>query len=162
MKRFAFLIVPVLLLIATTVSAQPLEVQSYCNLAIPQHVRVFDWSTWKTSNVEDRNVFYQPFTWDASDSIWRGYGSANPFDQPSDAFKHFSVTLLQDNGAEQWIYILDSAQTPDIDYIYVFDNVHPFADTNGNYFGYHPCRAFAADATLVDSWLQQVYQPSST
>lgn len=157
MKKLGVLLVSLVLLAAGTVQGRGTDVQAYCNLLVPQETRVFDWSTWQTAVVQDPNVSAQPFNWDASRSIWRGYQSAQPFDQPSDAFKHWSVTMTDANGSEQWIHLFDSSQTPDTFYIYVFDNVEPFADSNGNYYGIHPCRAFAADATSVSNWLQQVY-----
>ena len=156
-KKFGVLLLSLMLMVAGVVQGRGTDVQAYCDLLPPKETRVFDWSTWQTAYVEDANVSAQPFTWDASRSIWQGYQSAQPFNQPSDAFKHWSVTMTDANGSEQWIYLLDSAQTPDTFYIYVFDNVEPFADRNGNHYGIHPCVAFAADANSVHNWLQQIY-----
>ncbi len=157
MKKLGVFLVSLVLLAAGVVQGQGNEVRSFCDLLLPQETRVFDWSTWQTAYVQDPSVSAEPFSWDASRSIWRGYQSAQPFDQPNDAFKHWSVTMTDANGSEQWIHLFDSDQTPDIFYIYVFDNVQPFADNNGNHYGIHPCRAFAADANSVSNWLQQVY-----
>lgn len=156
-KKFGVLLLSLVLMATGVAQGQGIEVRSYCDLLPPQQTRVFDWSTWQTAYVQDSNVATQPFNWDASQSIWRGYQSAEPFAQPSDAFKHWSVTMTGTDGTEQWIYLLDSAQTPDTFYIYVFDNVEPFADTNGNHYGIHPCRAFSADANSVHNWLQEIY-----
>jgi hypothetical protein len=158
MNKLAVLMLPLLLMAASVVSGQSNDVQAYCDMVTPHQVRVFDWSTWQTAYVNDPSLSVAPFQWDASQTIWRGYDSAKPFDQPSDTFKHWSVTLILPDGTEQWIYLLDSAQTPSTSYIYVFDNVEPFADAQGNHYGFHPCRAFAADTNLVSSWLDQVYQ----
>lgn len=156
MKKLVFLILPSLLLTAIGVSGQPLEVQSVCSLAIPEKARVFDWSSWRTTYIDDQNILFEPFRWDASQSIWRGYDADQPFDQPRDAYKHWTVTLIQPDGSEQWIYILDSRQTPDSDYIYVFDVVQPTMG-NENHYGFHPCRAFSINASIIDDWLSRVY-----
>lgn len=157
MKKLGVLVFSILMMTASMAHGQGNEVRSYCDLLPPQQTRVFDWSTWQTAVVHDTNVSVEPFQWDASRTIWRGYQSAQPFEQPSDAFKHWSVTMTDADGTEQWIHLFDSAQTPDTFYVYVFDNVEPFADNQGNYYGIHPCRAFAMDAGSVTNWLQQVY-----
>jgi hypothetical protein len=156
-KMLGVLLLSLMLTTASVIDGQGNDVRTFCNLRAPQQTRVFDWSTWQTAYVQDPNVSVEPFQWDASRTLWRGYQSAQPFDQPSDAFKHWSVTLIGADGSEQWIYLFDSVQTPDTFYVYVFDNVQPFADNQGNHYGIHPCRAFAADANSVDNWLNQVY-----
>jgi hypothetical protein len=160
MKKLAFIILPSLLLTVIGVSGQPLEVQSVCNLAVPEKVRVFNWSSWRTTYIQDQNLFFEPFRWDASQSIWRGYEAEQPFEQPRDAYKHWTVTLIQPDGNEQWIHILDSRRTPDTDYVYVFDIVDPTRDPGGQHYGYHPCSAFAINAAVVDDWLHRVYHPA--
>jgi hypothetical protein len=160
MKKLALLMLPTLLLTTIGVSSQPLEVQSVCNLVAPEKVRVFDWSSWRSTYIRDQNVFLEPFRWDASHNIWRGYEAEQPFDQPRDAYKRWSVTLIQPDGTEQWIYILDSRSTPDTDYVYVFDDVQPDRSITGDHFGYHPCLAFAVNATITDDWLHRVYDLS--
>jgi hypothetical protein len=160
MKKIAVLMLSLVLVAASAVQGQSNNVQAYCNMVTPDQVRVFDWSTWQTTYVNDPNLAVAPFQWDASQTIWRGYDSATPFDQPSDTFKHWSVTLIQADGSEQWIYLLDSPQTPNVNYVYVFDNVQAFADNQGDHYGIHPCRAFATDTNLVSSWLDMANQSS--
>ncbi len=158
MKKLVLLLTVLgLALSAVGVSAQPLEVQSVCSMAIPDKVRVFDWSNWNTSYIQDQNLYFEPFRWDASNSLWRGYDAAKEFAQPDDIFKHWSVTLTQPNGAEQWIYIFDSHQTPDTDYVYVFQTTTEFGDAQGNHYGFHPCTAFATSASMINDWIHQVY-----
>ena len=160
MKKFGCLII--LLLVSTFVgNAEPLQVRSVCDMAVPQTVRVFNWETWDTSFITDQSLLFEPFHWDVSRNIWQGYKSAQPFNQPADANRHWSVTLIQENGTQQWIYILDSLTTPDTDYVYVFQTVIPHLDRHGEHYGIHACRAFAAAEPMVTDWLRRVYHVTS-
>jgi hypothetical protein len=156
-KKIPLMVAIALLIGLLVVLGKAENVKSFCDLETPQRARVFDWSTWQTSVIQDRKLFFEPFDWDASDTIWQGYHSDRPFDQPTDVHKRWSITLIQASGAEQWIYILNSPSTPNTNYVYVFQTVKPFADSRGEHFGYHPCRAFAAAAPLVRDWINRVY-----
>ncbi|MCC6801884.1 MAG: hypothetical protein IT319_03280, partial [Anaerolineae bacterium] len=124
---------------------------SFCDqFGIPVSIRIFDWNDWSTVDLPNPLVAQMPISWDASGDLWRGYGVAKPFDQPDDTRDRWRLTLFTAEGVERWIYVAQSDSTPDTLYAYAYQNINPFADANGNHYGYHPCRAFALPATQMD------------
>jgi len=152
-KKFILLLVPSLLATTLFAHGQALDAQSICNLVSPESAHVFDWTTWRATKITDGNLMMEPLHWDASRDVWRGYDAAKPFDQPDDAHKRWSISLTD----QQALYILQSKTTPDTDYVYVFVTTKPSAGSNGDHYGAHPCLAFAADAALVNDWIQRAY-----
>ena len=157
MKKLVLFVVPPLLLTTILAHGQSSDVESLCNLSTPQSARVFDWADWKTAKIADSNLVLEPLHWDASRTIFRGYQAAKPFDEPDDASKRWTISFGQNENA-QAMYILQSRTTPDIDYVYVFLTATPSTDTNGDHYGLHPCRAFAADAAPINDWIQRAYK----
>ena len=147
-----------LLLTPLLARGQSLDVESLCNLATPQSIRVFDWANWRIAKIADTPLVLEPLHWDASRTIFRGYEAAKPFDEPDDASKRWTVSFGQSEISPQEMYILQSRTTPDTDYVYVFVTATPSTDSNGAHYGLHPCRAFATDAALVNDWIQRAYK----
>lgn len=138
---------------------------SYCdNFPLPVSVRIFDWNDWSTVELTNPLVAQIPVGWDARADLWRGYGSAKPFDQPDDARDRWRLTFFSADGTERWIQIAQSASTPAILYAYAFQIITPYADQNGNHFGYHPCRAFALASSEMDVLISsaRAYQSSGS
>lgn len=132
---------------------------NYCGeFGSPVSLRLFDWTTGSTVSLSDESIARVPLSWDASKTIWRGYRSARPFDQPDDAREHWKVNLFLPDGSERWIDILISPTTPDVYYVYSFERTDPFADANGEHYGFHPCRAFSIAAAEVQSYLTTIEQ----
>ncbi|RDJ93370.1 hypothetical protein B4Q13_22385, partial [Lacticaseibacillus rhamnosus] len=123
-------------------------------------VRVFDWTNWSATTITDQNLFFEPFHWDASSTIYYQNGSDQGFNQPDDIYQRWRVSLIQSSGAVQWIFILQIRSTPDTDYVYVFETTEPSTDEHGQHFGDHPCRAFAANAGMVNDWIHRAYHPN--
>ncbi|MEO8396599.1 MAG: hypothetical protein ABI700_26635 [Chloroflexota bacterium] len=159
MKKLVLLIVPPLLMTTLLARGQQPDAEKICNLATPESMSVFDWTTWKTVKISDDNLLLEPLNWDASRDIWRGYAAAKPFDQPDDASKRWTLSLVLPNHDEQAITILQSKTTPDTDYVYVFATLIPATSSKGTHYGLHPCLAFAADAVVVNDWIQRAYTP---
>ncbi|PJF25086.1 MAG: hypothetical protein CUN53_14560, partial [Phototrophicales bacterium] len=115
----------------------------------PTSMSLFDWETSHTTSLSAEWIARLPLTWDASASIWRGYAAAKPFDEPDDLRILWRISLIDAGGATQFIDIGRSQASPQL-YVYAYDNVVPFADRNGRYFGLHPCRAFSMQPTAFD------------
>ena len=159
MKKLVLLVVPPLLVATLLARGQTLDPESLCSLATPRSMNVFDWTTWRNAKISDGNLLLEPLHWDASRDIWRGYAAAKPFEQPDDANKRWTISLHQPNHNQQAIYILQSKATPGTDYVYVFATLTPTTGAKGTHYGLHPCLAFAANAIVVNNWIQRAYRP---
>ncbi len=132
---------------------------NYCtSFGSPVTVNIFDWTTGNTVSVSDAAIAQIPLGWDASNSIWEGYQSAHPFNQPADAQQRWKFSLFLQDESERWIEVYQSAQTPDLYYAYSFQKTVPYTDRHGQHFGYHPCRAFTVSAAEVQNFLDVVGQ----
>lgn len=124
---------------------------SYCDqFGVPQSISIFDWNDWSTVNLTNPLVAQFPTRWDAGGDLWRGYDAAKPFDVPDDARERWQLRFTNSDGAERWINVWQSALTVDTLYAYAFQVVTPYADGQGNHFGYHPCRAFTLPPTEMN------------
>lgn len=138
---------------------------SFCeDFGTPTSVQIFDWNDWSTVDLTNAMVAQLPLNWDASATFWQGYDSPKPFNQPDDARSRWQLTLLTEEGTERWIHIWQSAQTPNTLYVYAFTNTTAFADSRGEHYGYHPCRAFTASPAEVNLLLSsaRAYQSSGS
>lgn len=132
---------------------------NYCvDFGSPVSLRLFDWMTGATVSLSDEAIARVPLSWDASDTIWQGYKSARPFDQPDDAIQRWKINLFLPDGNERWIEIAVSPQTPEAYYVYTFQKTIPYANERGEHFGYHPCRAFAIASSEVQAFLTTIEQ----
>ncbi len=132
---------------------------NYCPaFGTPLSLRIYDWSSGTTTSLSDAEIAQIPLGWDASANLWQGYQSAHPFNQPDDARQRWNIDLYLPDGTDRWIIIYESPATPGRYYTYVFENTVAYADKNGNHFGNHPCRAFAAPASQVGSFLDAIRQ----
>ncbi len=129
--------------------APGLQLGAFCRFNDPESMSLFDWETSQTTRLSADWIARLPLTWDASASIWRGYAAAEPFDEPDDLRILWRLSLIDAAGATQFIDVGRSPSSPQL-YIYAYDNVVPFADRNGRYFGLHPCRAFSMQPTAFD------------
>jgi hypothetical protein len=138
---------------------------SYCaDFPLPVSLRIFDWNDWSTVDLTNPLVAQMPIRWDASADLWQGYSSAKPFNQPEDTRDRWKLVFHSADGTERWIQIAESASTPATLYVYAFQVITPYADQNGNHYGYHPCRAFALPSTEMDVLLSsaRAYQSSGS
>jgi hypothetical protein len=129
--------------------APGLQLGAFCRFNAPVSMRLFDWETGQTTSLSAEWIARLPLSWDASASIWRGYAAAKPFDEPDDLRILWRLNLIDAAGGTQFIDIGRSPSSPRL-YVYAYDNVVPFADRNGRYFGLHPCRAFSIQTTAFD------------
>jgi hypothetical protein len=138
---------------------------SFCeDFGVPVSLELFDWNDWSTVNLTNALVAQIPMRWDASKTFWRGYDSPKPFDQPDDARSRWQLTLQTEDGAERWIHVWQSVQTPDMLYVYAYQVITPFADVHGEHFGYHPCSAFTVPPADMNILLSsaRAYQSSGS
>lgn len=132
---------------------------NYCpGFGTPLTLSIFDWVTSSKANLSDAAVARIPLTWDASVSLWQGYESDHPFNQPDDAHQRWDLKLFLPDGSQRWIIIYESAQTPDTYYTYAYVTTEAFAAADGQHFGNHPCRAFATPSAQVMAFLAVVSQ----
>ena len=132
---------------------------NYCaSFGSPVSLRLFDWDSGITISLSDEAIARIPLGWNASSSIWQGYNSLRPFNQPDDAVERWKINLYLSDTTERWIEIAFSPQSPDVYYVYSFQNIVPFAQPNGDHFGYHPCRAFTITTAQMQSFLTTVEQ----
>lgn len=76
-------------------------------------------------------------------SIWVGYADGG-YALPGDTASWFKLYI---NGNRQvWAYA--SVETGNA-YLFVFDNLTPYADANGQHYGIHPCGMFAVERSAV-------------
>lgn len=131
----------------------------YCDkLGLPVSLRIFDWNTGNTISLNEPEIAQLPLSWDAQDDLWQGYESPRPFNQPADTQVRWKITLFLPDSTERWVEVWLSPSTPYVSYVYVFQNLTPFADRSGNHFGYHPCRAFAFPIEQFDAFMTNVAQ----
>lgn len=138
---------------------------SFCDkFGVPQAIRIFDWNDWSTVELTNPLVAQLPTRWDASGNLWRGYDAAKPFDVPDDARERWQLHFTNTAGEERWINVWQSATTAGLLYAYAFQVVTPYADAQGNHYGYHPCRAFTLLPTEMDILLSsaRAYQSSGS
>ncbi|NDJ60771.1 MAG: hypothetical protein GYB67_06575 [Chloroflexi bacterium] len=118
-------------------------IADYCrNFGSPSTIHIFDWTTGEQRNLTNPAIAQIPLAWDVSATFWRGYNAANPFDVPADTRERWRINLYLPTGEERWIEVAESAQTPQMVYVYVFERITPYADSRGQNFGFHPCRVF--------------------
>jgi hypothetical protein len=129
--------------------AAGIQLGAFCRFNNPVSMSVFDWETSQTTSLSAEWIARLPLEWDASASIWRGYAAAKPFDEPDDLRILWRLSLIDAAGATQFIDVGRSPSSPRL-YVYAYDNIVPFADRNGRYFGLHPCRAFSMQTTAFD------------
>lgn len=135
------------------------RLSNYCpGFGNPVSLRLFDWATGVTFSLSNESIANIPLAWDASASIWQGYSSARPFDQPDDAHARWKVSLFLSDGRQRRIDIVTSPETPDVYYIYGFQRIDPFAAANGDHYGIHPCRAFTLSAAEVETFLTTIQE----
>ncbi|MBK9751735.1 MAG: hypothetical protein IPO91_33900 [Chloroflexi bacterium] len=82
---------------------------------------------------------------DASDSFWVGYENGG-FDWPQDVQPVLQLTLMMADGAERWLDVWWSAETPEVYYALPFVTVEAYADAQGEHYGTHPCAAVRMSA----------------
>ena len=130
-------------------------VADVCDFERPETATILDRKANEIISIDsigDDDDILAPFDWSVDDDLWRGYNAAKPFDQPNDARVRYFVRFYNGDTV-RWIMILSSKTTPDTYYVYAFDNTTPFADSNDNHFGHHPCKVFRMSATEVDDWV---------
>lgn len=76
----------------------------------------------------------------ADESFWVGYENGG-FEWPPDVRPVLTLTLVGVDGDERWIDVFWSEKTPERYYALPFPISTPYADSNGEYFGTHPCAA---------------------
>ena len=81
------------------------------------------------------------YTLEGYGDVWVGYDNGG-WNVPVDIRPLGRLYLWNDDTdrAMIWIYIADSM--PGWTYWFVFDNMKPFADRNGNHYGIHPCGVY--------------------
>ncbi|MEO8395523.1 MAG: hypothetical protein ABI700_21190 [Chloroflexota bacterium] len=132
---------------------------NYCTgFGSPVAMRIYDWSTGSTISLSDTAIAQIPLSWDASNTIWQGYNSARPFNQPNDAQERWKINLYLTDGSERWIQVQASQQVQDVYYVYSFEKIIPFSGADGQHYGYHPCRAFTISAEAMQRFLNVVNQ----
>jgi hypothetical protein len=125
------------------------QLGAFCSFGDVTALSVYNWESGQTISLNGGWIAQLPLMWDASQSIWRGYDAAKPFDEPDDVMLTWRMLLRDGAGTERFIDIGRSAQTSAL-YAYAFDNASPYADRNGRYFGVHPCRAFILSPTYLE------------
>ncbi|NDJ59614.1 MAG: hypothetical protein GYB67_00735 [Chloroflexi bacterium] len=140
-----------------SVAASGAALANYCvDFGQPITLHLVDWATAETFRLTNSEIAQMPLRWDASNSIWRGYSAAKPFDQPDDAHSRWKLDLFLADGRERWIEIVASAETPQTVYVYAFQNLTPYADRNGEHFGFHPCRVFAIATDQIHALIDAI------
>lgn len=135
------------------------RLSNYCpGFGNPVSLRLFDWTTGATFSLSNESIASIPLAWDARESIWQGYNSAHPFDQPDDARERWKISLFLSDGRQRRIDLIASPQTPGVYYVYGFQRIDPFADASGAYYGLHPCRAFTLAVDEVETFLTTIQQ----
>jgi len=87
---------------------------------------------------------------DASDSFWVGYENGG-FDWPQDVQPVLQLTLMMADGAERWLDVWWSEQTPEVYYALPFVTVEAYADAQGEHYGTHPCAAIRMSAAEFET-----------
>jgi hypothetical protein len=82
--------------------------------------------------------------------VWVGYDNGG-FDVSGDAYRLWTIQAYAGNNPIMvWINYSRSANEF---YWFPFANIVPYADTNGDHYGPHPCGAFRVSYEDVISWL---------
>jgi hypothetical protein len=76
----------------------------------------------------------------ATRSFWVGYENGG-FAWAHDVAPLLTLTFEMTDGSERWFDVFWSEQTPDAYYALPFANPTPYADSNGEHYGTHPCAA---------------------
>jgi len=99
----------------------------------------YDTATWTVYEL-DAAAIRAVLQLDASRSFWVGY-AAGGFAWPADVRPALTLTLTMADGGERWVDVYWSEQTPDAYYALPSANPTPYADSNGEHYGTHPCAA---------------------
>lgn len=154
-KTLVVLLCLLLALLAGVVSGR-LEAQAvsdYCTGwgSSYQSGRIVQWlDMWHPRNLSDAQLEAIAAV-NATDSFWRGYNSARPFDIPDDVATLYKLTLITENG-KRHLYVASSASTPETVYLFAFMTLRASTDANGNYYGVHPCRVFSLPTDAIADW----------
>lgn len=110
---------------------------------------IYAWSNmWDTYAIPE-TMYEDILALDVSDSFWIPTAEYGYFDTPSDETETLLVLVFFTEEGKRKIYLTSAPSTPDVYYAYLFQNLKPYANTDGSYYGVHPCRVFRIDATTI-------------
>jgi len=89
----------------------------------------------------------------ADRSFWVGYENGG-FAWTNDVAPLLTLTFMMADGSERWFDVFWSEQTPDAYYALPFANPTPYADSNGEHYGTHPCAAILMTAAEYDALIE--------
>lgn len=134
-----------------------MRIQDYCtSFGAPRSMRIFNWETWQETSLNAPEIISIPLSWDASQTIFRGYKAEKIFDHPDDTKERYKLRLFLNDDAERWISISESPSLDTISFVFAFQTLPPFADKNGEHFGIHPCRAFSVPRQTIKDFFAAV------
>lgn len=121
----------------------------------PHSLAIYNWATRQTISLSGAWLVDLPLAWDASGSIFRGYGgSGSIFEEPNDVRIVWRLTLMMADNVERWIDLAESATVTDRYFVYAYRDTVPTTDRNGDHFGLHGCRAFTIPRGTLDYLLE--------
>lgn len=95
---------------------------------------------------------FQQLTRIPAQSLWQGYNSPSPLGLSGDErlIGELHFFLPNEDRSEIWVYESD---TPGKVVLLAFHSVvHPYADAQGQYYGYHLCADVSIDETDYRNW----------
>lgn len=116
---------------------------------VPTSGTGYDTVTWTDYHL-DAAAISAVLQLDASHSFWAGY-EAGGFAWPDDVRPELALTFTMADGSERWLDVFWSEQAPDAYYALPFANPTPYADSNGEHYGTHPCAAILMTGTEYEA-----------
>jgi len=159
MKAIFYIVITIVQLIGVTwlvvhawkmpAQEMPDESAAAC-MELVTEVTYYSWRGWQPIDPESWNNLLQIKGRD----IWLGYDQGG-FDVPEDIIPLFRFRGIgeENQAVELWIWWARS--TPASLYWFPFPSVVPFADSNGDHYGIHPCGAYIVNFNDFLDWLGQ-------
>lgn len=123
------------------------------SFGVPVNGTGYDTTTWTDYELDAEDI-RTIINLQAGPSFWVGYENGG-FAWTNDVMPELTLTFTASDGTERWLDVFWSEQTPDVYYVLPFSNPTPYADSNGEHYGTHPCAAFtittAQYAALLDT-----------
>lgn len=114
-----------------------------------------------TGTTEDPVALEGLGRWDMSTSNWIGYANGGWQHHPGRTVGQVSGMTADWQPEDPWgegarLILVHESPTTDQYVVFVFTNLTPYADANGEHFGTHPCFAALMNRADVAAWFEMI------
>jgi hypothetical protein len=143
----------ILIMTILSIQLQPGTEQPFACVADATNTYAYEWGYFDIPHNIDTGT-WQALSQVTGHSIWIGY--PEKWDIPPNGQLHGAWMIYGDiDGQSIEIWILGD-NVDDVYYLFVYNNVEPYADAEGNHYGQHPCGGWRVGSWQIDNVLRGV------